>query len=66
MTLLPGKCMFSEVLFTKLIYGFSLAKAKTISAVLSVELSLTTTIFDGKTVCDTKDFKVKAINASSL
>ena len=58
--------MASDFLLTNSINGYLEAYSKTISAVLSVELSLTTTNLLGKTVCSTNDCKVKAIKASSL
>ena len=41
-------------------------KPSTIAAVSSVELSFTTTTFEGTTVCETKDSNVKAIKSASL
>jgi methylase of polypeptide subunit release factors len=52
---------------SNLFFGIDFSEnSLTILAVLSVELSLTTTIFEGKTVCSTKDCKVRAMNFSSL
>lgn len=53
-------------LFTNEIKGNFDANAVTISEVLSVELSSTTTTFEGSNVCSVKDCNVKAIKASSL